>query len=209
MTQSKLSSSENLFDFFHEQVDEALSNKGSPVGDEGVYYLTNLLVEKSIVTHGVTEPETLVEFHLQAQSGTQAEAVSAYRQLGDKALYTSGFFRDSLEGKLVSLEYYMNMGAAAYSHLSKMLQSGAVTNHDGHMSLDAIFAELSRSFEACSAALKDVQSSIKAESTKPYDDAGILKLYEEWVITQSPVLAERLREQGLVVQHSLYDQGEE
>ena len=39
-----LCTAENLFDFFHAQVDAAVSRTGNGVSEDGVYYLSILLV---------------------------------------------------------------------------------------------------------------------------------------------------------------------
>ena len=42
-------------------------------------------------------------------------AHDAVLQIGDVSLFTSGFFADSLRGKLVDVDYYVNIGGAAYN----------------------------------------------------------------------------------------------
>ena len=44
-----LVTSPNLFDFFHAEVGRAVEERGTVVSREGVWYLTNLLVEKGHV----------------------------------------------------------------------------------------------------------------------------------------------------------------
>jgi hypothetical protein len=178
---------ENLFDFFHEHVDAAASASTSEVSDDGVYYLSNLLVERGRVPDQ-THPETLVELAIQARDQGGLRAVSTWRQLGDQALYVSGFFRSSLSRRTISVDYYLSMGAIAYGQLSGLLRAPG-----GLGGLEAIYAELADSFEACSEVLQDVRDAVRAHS---HED--ILRLYEEWVTTGNPRAAERLRELGVV-----------
>ena len=114
---------ENLFDFFHEQVDSAVSNHGNPLSQEGVYYLSNLLGERGRRgTEG--DDALLVDLHLQARQGGRAQAIQAYRELGDKALYITGFFPKSLSRKTVGVSYYQDMGSSAYHCLAQILGDG-------------------------------------------------------------------------------------
>ena len=73
-----LSQEENLFDFFHEAVGSAVSTAGSHVSDNGIYYLSNLLVERGRTREDVL-PETLVELQMNAMQRGGSEAVQAWR----------------------------------------------------------------------------------------------------------------------------------
>jgi len=121
MSSTAICREENLFDFFHEAVGCAVSTEGGCVSEDGVYYLTNLLVERGRV-QDVDHPETLVDLHIQARERGGAAAVQSWRELGDRALYTSGFFRASLHHKSVSLDYYLSMGSSAYDQLATVMR---------------------------------------------------------------------------------------
>jgi len=186
MTQS-LCTAENLFDFFHEQVDAAVSSGGQVVSEDGVYYLSNLLVERGRVNDEAV-PETLVELRMRAQEQGGLRAVPTLRELGDKALYESGFFRPSIQRRAVSVDYYLSMGAAAYDQLSGLLRiPGAGCG------LDTIYAELAGRFEVCSEVLQNVRDALRAHT-----HSDILRLYEEWVTTGSHRAADRLQELGVI-----------
>ena len=66
MNSPSLSQEENLFDFFHQAVGQAVDSTGTTVSEDGVYYLSNLLVERGR-TSEVPQPETLVELQIQAR----------------------------------------------------------------------------------------------------------------------------------------------
>ena len=192
-----IAAADNLFDFFHQEVDAAKSHRRAPVSEEGVYYLTNLLVERS---RAEAEPpaNTLVELQIQAAQASGPAAVTALRELGDKALYTSGFFRSSIaHHRAVSLDYYMEMGASAYQRLARALHSRAPADPSGHKPMDAIFGELGRCFRLCSDLLQEVRFSVRAQ-TDDASDAAVLALYEEWLATGSRAAAERLKALGVV-----------
>ena len=197
MAQPPLAASPNLFDFFHEHVDCAVSAKGRPVSEEGVYYLSNLLVEQGR-SPAQAEPSTLVELQIEAAGSNTVRLVQCLRTMGDKALYTLGFFRNHIRSRNLSPTYYRDMGATAYGRLSRLLSGPRGGAQEGHKSLDVIFAELSSQFDACADVLREVREEIRADGSRE-DDQAILALYEEWLATGNAAAAERLRQCGVLL----------
>lgn len=196
MTGNAICTTDNLFDFFHHWVDAAASHQGNRVSEDGVYYLSNLLVERVRTPDRATEPDTLVELQIEAAQSDRIRAIHIYKRLGDKALYVSGFFPRSLTRRMVSRSYYQEMGAAAYDTLSRLLAvtgGRVVGEREGRRTLDAIYAELAEAFGACSEVLAEVREAIRA-----YTDTDIVRLYEEWRETGSLRAFERLRELGVI-----------
>ena len=64
MAPKRLSTGENLFDFFHAQVDTACDVTGTEMSQEGVYYLAQLLADRGRVP-AANRPDTLVELHIE------------------------------------------------------------------------------------------------------------------------------------------------
>lgn len=182
----------NLFDFFHGHVDLAVKDTATPVSEDGVYYLANLLTEQSAATS--EGPHTLAELHIAGSNGDTATAIRSYKTLGDRALVTAGFFQESLRGRAVGVDYYEDMGASAYARLARMLGGGGRVVRGG---IDAIFAELAACFHGCVRILGEVRESIAAEQQTD-TDTDVLALYERWLATGSPALARRLQDLGVV-----------
>ena len=65
MSQRSIARAENLFDFFHASVDAAANRVGSPVSEEGLYYLSHLLVERGRAPEKGA-PDTLVELYAES-----------------------------------------------------------------------------------------------------------------------------------------------
>lgn len=195
---------DNLFDFFHAHVGRAVEDHGKPVSEEGAWYLTSLLVERAHPDSGTPEEaaDTLVDLQLQAAQGSRSQAIRAYRSMGDRALVTSGFFRQSLSRKLVSRQYYLDMGAAAYDTLAGLLRAagfgGAVVGEGAGRGLDDIYDELAHAFEACSEVLSEVRDAVRGDDAGQLSDGDIVELYEEWLATGSPRIAARLARLGVV-----------
>lgn len=187
MNTQLLSQEENLFDFFHEAVGTAVLSAGKTVSDDGVYYLSNLLVERGR-TPEEPAPKTLVDLQIQAQEKGGAAAVQAWRELGDRALYVSGFFRASLTRKNVSTDYYLSMGATAYDQLAGLMRwTGAGGG------FETIYEELAHQFEHCSAILERVRDQVRGHSNE-----SILELYERWMVQPDPLVTQRLTELGML-----------
>ena len=198
MSIARLSQGGNLFDFFHRYVGTVAAECSSEFSEEIVFYLSNLLVEHSRRPTVEKEADTLVELRLRASNGDRSQSIRAYRQLGDVALYKTGFFRRSIERRNVGLDYYLDMGSMAYHRLSQMLGApeGQIIGDRGHKSLDAIFDELARQYRMCSEILREVRSMLRSQSSDTSDRA-ILALYEEWLETGSSHVARRLNELGI------------
>ena len=196
MSNPALIQEENLFDFFHQAVGSAVSSEGGGVSEDGVFYLTNLLVERGR-TSEKPGPETLVELQIRAREHGGAAAVQSWRELGDRALYTSGFFRASIHRKNVSLDYYLSMGASAYDQLATVMRW---TGSGG--GFEAIFKELAFEFERCSTVLQRVRDHVRAHT-----NADILQLYEQWITHPDKAVEDKLSELGVVPMRPVGDVG--
>lgn len=202
MSRGAIARADNLFDFFLVSIDEAASRRSSPVSEEGRFYLTQLLVERGRVREGpVDEPDTLAELYERAQHGPSSHRLSAWRELADRALYVTGFFRQSLSRRLVSLEYYFQMGSAAYHRLSRLV-CGPRSEVRG---LDEVWAELGHKFEDASDLLLDVHEDLRASEVAT--DQDVLRLYEAWLETGSPRLLARLQALGVAPTRPREDEG--
>lgn len=173
----------DLFEFFHPRVESAVAHQRVPVSNETVYYLSHLLAEQGRVDAEPAPDATLVELRHRAVAAPRAEAVSLWKQLGDRTLVVAGYFREQVDRRRLSRDYYGRMGSTAYDALGRMM---------GGEGFGAIFAELAVRWHACT----DVIAEVRDESAD-CKDADVLRLYEEWLRTGSPRVAERLRTLGV------------
>lgn len=128
-----------------------------------------------------------------ASPGSRNEAL---RRLGDTALFISGVFADSLNRKLVDVDYYIAMGGNAYGHLS---ETAPATPR--HSALSKIFGELAAKFPEFVDVLGELSDSTHLSSGR-----DILRLYEVWLRTGSNRAARRLREVGIQPSESVTSQ---
>jgi len=128
----------NPIEHFKEQVASAIKSQKVKTNEMAEFYLTNLLA--SFVTSTRLTNEPLAFVYLKALNSTRAVQIQQMRQLGDISLFTSGFFSDSLNRKIVDIDYYMAMGAASYSFVASMHKSD-----NEHAS--GLFSELARKYQ--------------------------------------------------------------
>ena len=171
-------------DFFQSVLREAIARQKVKLGQVTESYLVNLLAEKT-VAHADDQP---LSFKLaQADHAEPLTRVRLLKETGDTALYVCGFFAESLSRRLVSVEYYMELGTAAYRRLvqlEKLL---------GEL-LRGVFFELSAHFPRLVEVLAEARSHFAMHGTTSAFE--LLELYEQWRKTGSEHLAQRLRAAG-------------
>lgn len=196
MGSQALSTADNLFDFFREQVDTAMDVTGTEVSEEGGYYLAQLLTERAHMP-SANKPDTLVALRMKATFGERSGSITAWRELGDQALLTMGFFPTSIKRRNLDSTYYSDMGAAAYQRLASMLRTPRGLLGGGGRGMEDIFAELADCFDACADVLQEVRATSRAQ-VQDDSDSAVLALYEEWRSTGSRAAAARLRALGVL-----------
>jgi hypothetical protein len=187
-------SSHTLPEFFQEKVTGALQNQHIKVTPDAEFYIVNLLTSfhQTEKLFERDEKGELIDKALALRLADSLEVspmqrIPLLKKMGDVALYTSGFFGEGLHQKMVGLEYYIQMGHAAYSSVSQLIFD------DPHKTLRELFDELAVNFGS----LVDVLSEV-AESSHFISDSNLLKLYERWLATGSQRLGELLNREGIV-----------
>ena len=165
----------DLFSYFNTVVKEFVAMSKETVSEESIFYLSHLLVNRSNIKN--CYPETLAELRFMAIEGTKKQAIEAYRELGDRALFVSGFFRGSLQQRIVNVDYYYNMGSMAYASLLSLMGS-------------PFFEELSKRFVFFSEIIRDIALHIRGSNK------DLIAVYEEWLRTKDPTLSRRLQRMG-------------
>ena len=115
MMDLKLSTS--IAEFFQDRIAEAIRNQGVDATTPTECYLVSLLPTSR--RRHLTTSRWRSSWPRAVQSPD--ERVRQLKDVGDTSLYVSGFFADSLQRKLVDVDYYIQMGGAAYSELGALL----------------------------------------------------------------------------------------
>lgn len=180
-------SRESLPLYFKNLVDDGIKRQQLSISDDSASYVVNLL-------HDFTRSEILLRSQSQALATLFLEAkqqavepsrrMQLYKQVGDVALYVSGFFSDSLKRKLVDVDYYINMGGNAYANLSSLVRNS---------NFGDLYSELSTKFYALVGLL-----SFISEERQLTSNEDILRLYERWLRTGSKHLYEKLINYGVL-----------
>lgn len=190
-----LARADNLFDFFHARVEDARTEASLDISDDTSLYLATLLSDRARSDR--TPPaieDTLAELHARAALASPGEQASAYRELGDRALYILGFFRERLDRqrRLIGPNYYRDMGAAAYQQVDLVLKRWFAD------AFGPVFLELATRFQEC----VDVLDRVRARNS---DQNGLIAAYESWVLHGEPREAGALYAGGILVPPSRGD----
>ncbi len=184
-------------DYFRELVTKALENQRLSTFPEAEFYLVNLLNQfmtadrlywrgpKGAVPKGAVKDESLVAMLKKALEQPEPQAQSAlFRHMGDVSLYVAGFFQDSLNRKLVDVDYYIDMGGTAYRQ---------VAARSDEEILKTLYGELAEKFGSFVDILAEV-----SDQTAHRSERDLLRTYELWVRTRSERAAKALQEAGIL-----------
>ncbi len=176
----------DLFGFFRSRVGEAAAHQRADVSERAVVYISRLLTEAGEDRAPTPRAgETLAELHVQAALADPSAAIPLLKRLGDWSLLLTGFFREQLSRRRLSREYCARMGGGAYERLERLLP--------GDVTIAPVFGELAQRYDACVEVIAEVRDEAANRS-----DSDVLRLYEEWLRTGSPRVAERLKALGVV-----------
>jgi len=179
---------ETPVEYFREQLGRAMEHQRVSTSAFTEFYLVNLL---SAAVNGDALPRTepgfdempLAMLYVRAMEAARFERSRLLRLLGDSALFVSGFFAESLDGKLADAAYYRTLGGRAYARLScdEVLPFGP-----------NVFGELGERFGEFADLFTEV-----SEATRLSRPVSLVKLYERWIVTRSRRAALLLVEQGI------------
>ena len=172
--------------FFAELVAAALGRARLEPSAMATAYLIELLDERVLQSDGSEGDETLAEALLAAQLDRGANRIRRMRSLGDRALFVSGFFGDSLARSVVDLDYYQQIGRCAYGDLAVGLRRGG-----GGGSWTGLYGELARDFGDFADVLAEVGD--RSRGSQP---ENLLRLYDRYLCTGSARDRERLMRCG-------------
>jgi hypothetical protein len=184
--------STSISEYFEEQIDAALENRKLQTSELTVSYLVHLLEHYAFTNNLFTENqatgkkrnETLAELYFKAFSSEPSVRVELLKKLGDTSLYISGFFGDSLNRKIVDIDYYASMGGVAYGNLAEMIDEDEYA---------PVYQEFSERFMDFVDLLTYISQQALVQT-----DADLLRLYDRYVSTGSKLAEEQLIQKGLL-----------
>ena len=182
---------ETPMEYFKALVEGALQHQRVASSQDATFYIVNLLAGFVSSHQGDQEPLTHEPLALRLAKAMQtggAQQREGLRRVGDVSLFISGFFADSLNRRLVDIDYYIALGGYAY---------GSLGRRDEDVCAD-IFAELAEKFVSYVDVLAEV-----SERSSINSNAELLRLYEKWLRTGSRRNGELLVERGIVPNPSI------
>jgi hypothetical protein len=187
-------------DFFRALLQQAAGNQRQAVGPETEAYLVNLLAgfveSEALFTKdegGRLQARPLALLLKDALEQEGPVRLALLRRLGDTSLFVSGFFSESISSGPVGPGYYAAMGERAYDALGSAVarQSRSAGGLEARRS---VFEELAARFRQVAGVLEEVSERCAAST-----NAGLLRLYDKLLRTNSMGLALLLRGQGMLV----------
>jgi len=181
---------ESAVEYFKELVDVALSHQRLNTQELTAYYVVQLLASflQRPLSDDRNDATPLAVRLARALEGGAVRQRATLKEIGDVALFVSGFFSDSLNRKLVDVDYYVSIGGCAYNVLGR-------TETD---TFSPVFAELGEKFVG----FVDVLSEV-SERTSCTSNSDLLRLYEKWLKTGSRRSGQLLVERGVVPNASI------
>jgi len=183
----------SLQEFFKDSVAAAMAKQGVAADDHTAYYVVNLLTlfarHETLYEKGKPGPglQPIALLLAAAADSPDRETRNAIlRRVGDTSLFVAGFLGDGFARKLVDVDYYIDMGCAAYGRLHDNVRG----TREGRV-FGTVFAELAVKFGDFVDVLAEIRDSGKAAAI------DVLRLYELWLRTGSRRAARILREHGL------------
>ncbi len=180
---------ESPAELFRELLGEALAKAPVQASESTEFYLVNLLttfVDARRIPGSAGPSTTLVELLASALECRRERRLEAFRELGDFALFISGFFAESLDRRAVDVDYYVATGGRAYGHASRLA---------ANLSAGEVFDDLSRHFVAFMDVIGDVGEKSKIAGKS---DVLLLQLYDRYLRTGSERARRKLEEAGLI-----------
>lgn len=179
-------------EFFNEGLDKAFQHLKLAASPLSKTYLIDLLQFYMLAQNlfpideetGRHKRETLAELYLRSQNVPTIQKMEMLKKLGDTSLYISGFFGDSLNRKVVDIDYYAEMGGAAYASLSRITQEE---------NLSVVYSDFSTRFLDFVDALTFMSQQSLVQS-----DGDLLRLYDRYVSTGSRLAEEQLLQKGVL-----------
>jgi hypothetical protein len=191
----------NLFvepaEFFKDRITETMEKQKFSATPTAEFYLVELLARFMIAenlheqssaeshSHAPDDPLAILLLKSQASGVDFSERVKLLKKLGDTALYISGFFGDSLNCKVVDLDYYRDIGSIAYRSLSGTIRDDA---------FQELYRELYEKFGGFVDVLTEVSQALSV-----HNNQNLLRLYEVYTRTGSEVAKKQLHERGLPI----------
>lgn len=177
-------------EFFSDELRRLMEKHQLSTAQDSFHYLVDLMVRHTESKEFFAKDEegrlknnVLAEIYGEYLQGDAEQKRIALRRLGDVCLMVTGFFPDSLNRKLIDIDYYFGMGGTAYWQLANMQMTNLTRG---------LFKELAVKFKLFSEVLSELSERSGLQS-----NTDLLRVYEKWLLTGSDRLKGLLSEHGI------------
>lgn len=191
MVEQKISICCNIKDFFNELLNNAILHQNVVLSENTKKYITELLSNnmnpENLIKKNDNNPYPETPLAILFQQATMEEAstkIKMFKFIGDYSLYIGGYFSESLNRKIIDVDYYISMGSNAYNNLSGLSASG--DNKE-------IFAELYDKFLKVVELITEISFTTNSSTSN-----DLIRLYDRWLKTGNTILEQKLNERGIV-----------
>ncbi len=122
--EKKIILSTNLKGFFYDGLSELNKKSLCPVPESIIFYSSDVLDKFALsemyfeTSEGKLREKILGIKLLEATQQTRDVQKRVYKEVGDMSLLICGFFSESVNKKIIDIQYYGQIGRMAYSHLN-------------------------------------------------------------------------------------------
>ena len=179
-----MDNSANLTGLFRDLVRTAISAQEVTPSEAVEWYLVRVLESFARPDRNdLFDPPLALDF-LAANHLPAMQRYDKLKRVGDTALFVTGMFADSLEGRAVGASYYAALGRTAFARLSQDHRDAT---------LGQLFGELCDRFPECVGVLMEV-----SEQDVFHREQDTVRLYRRWQQTHGRHEADLLARRGLV-----------
>jgi hypothetical protein len=175
----------NLTEFFRELLQGAMRTQEVRSSEDTEFYLVKLLETFAHAERDWFDRPLALDY-LESFHGPLPHRYGKLKRVADTALFVSGLFMESLHRKLVSSDYYMQLGCTAYGHLSALAGGVGAGSRD-------LFAELAERFPDFVRVLAEISFEDLFRG-----EVHALRVYTRWMYTRSERDARWLLRHGMI-----------
>ncbi len=175
----------NLTEFFRDLLQSAMRTQAVRSSEETEFYLVKLLEAFARADRDWFDRPLALEY-LESFHSPVMYRYGQLKRVGDTALFVSGLFMESLHRRLVSSDYYIELGRRAYTNLSALSKGVGAVPGD-------LFAELAERFPDFVRVLAEISFKRLFRG-----DEHVLRIYTRWMYTRNERDARWLLRHGII-----------
>ncbi|KAA0258785.1 hypothetical protein FHQ18_02225 [Deferribacter autotrophicus] len=140
-----MKSYQNLDELFYDLIESAEIEIKKSLSEYSKLYILNLLKKlaktNDLFTNEFVKEMAIAEIFMEAFHRNLFEKINMLKLAGDLSLILSGLYPESLNKKLVDIDYYIKMGRSSYKELANIY-----ANYSSKLDIMNLYVQLKREF---------------------------------------------------------------